>query len=104
ARKYAALPAERRQRFRDKAREQGIDPARLPIVPLLQQDAGIYPLAPAQERLWFLWKLAPHNPAYHLARAMRLTGQLDVPALRSAFDALVARHGALRARFVETSG
>ncbi|MFC7632677.1 non-ribosomal peptide synthetase [Paraburkholderia humisilvae] len=104
ARKYAALPAERRQRFRDKARDQGIDPARLPIVPLLQEGAHTYPLAPAQERLWFLWKLAPHNPAYHLARAMRVTGQLHVRALRSALDALVARHGALRACFVETRG
>ncbi|HYS66546.1 MAG TPA: amino acid adenylation domain-containing protein, partial [Paraburkholderia sp.] len=120
ARKYAALSPERRRRFREKAREQGVDPARLPIVPLSRDadeanEAGgsassfasvsaSYPLAPAQERLWFLWKLDPLNPAYNLSRAIRLTGRLDVHALRRAFDALVARHGALRARFVETRG
>ncbi|WP_176044667.1 non-ribosomal peptide synthetase [Paraburkholderia phenoliruptrix] len=119
SRKYAALSPERRRRFREKAREQGIDPARLPIVPLSHgadavdeapaiavsaAELATYPLAPAQERLWFLWKLDPLNPAYNLSRALRLTGRLDVRALRRAFDALVARHGALRTRFVETRG
>ncbi|XUW87263.1 amino acid adenylation domain-containing protein [Burkholderia sp. M6-3] len=118
ARKYAALSPERRRRFREKASEQGIDPARLPIVPLSREagnahdadgvpslsGSALYPLAPAQERLWFLWKLDPQNPAYNLSRTLRLTGRLDVPALRRAFDALVARHGALRTRFVETRG
>jgi len=126
ARKYAALSPERRQRFRERAREQGIDPARLRIVPLARgvddasetldlassaasasassSGSATYPLTPAQERLWFLWKLDPSNPAYNLSRALRLTGRLDVRALRRAFDALVARHGALRARFVETRG
>ncbi|MCF6561202.1 condensation domain-containing protein, partial [Escherichia coli] len=66
--------------------------------------SATYPLTPAQERLWFLWKLDPSNPAYNLSRALRLTGRLDVRALRRAFDALVARHGALRARFAETRG
>ncbi|WP_240655996.1 condensation domain-containing protein, partial [Paraburkholderia phosphatilytica] len=103
SRKYAALSAGHRRQFRDKARAQGIDPARLPIVPIADCADG-YPLSPAQERLWFLWKLDPDSPAYHLARTMRLTGALDVPALRRAFDALVARHGALRMRFVETRG
>ncbi|WP_243672455.1 condensation domain-containing protein, partial [Paraburkholderia kirstenboschensis] len=118
ARKYAALSPERRRRFREKASEQGIDPARLPIVPLSREagdandldgllaspGSAFYPLAPAQERLWFLWRLDPQNPAYNLSRALRLTGRLDVPALRRAFDELVARHGALRTRFVETRG
>lgn len=39
SRKYAALSPERRRRFREKASEQGIDPARLPIVPL-SREAG----------------------------------------------------------------
>ncbi|MGH8783402.1 condensation domain-containing protein, partial [Paraburkholderia sp.] len=107
ARKYAALPEDRRRLFREKARQQGIDPARLPIVPLAPSgslDAARYPLSLAQERLWFLWKLDPQSPAYNLARAVRLTGALDVPALRRALAALVARHGALRTRFIEEQG
>uniref|UniRef100_UPI0004819868 condensation domain-containing protein n=1 Tax=Paraburkholderia bannensis TaxID=765414 RepID=UPI0004819868 len=108
--KYAALPPARRSLLRTKVREQGIDPARLPIVPLAREaaegadGADHYPLSAAQARLWFLWKLDPLNPAYNLARAVRLTGALDVGALRAAFAALVARHGALRARFVEERG
>ncbi|WP_443689886.1 amino acid adenylation domain-containing protein [Paraburkholderia megapolitana] len=104
ARKYAALPEDRRRLFREKAQQQGIDPARLPVVPLVSSHASRYPLSHAQERLWFLWKLDPQNPAYNLARAVRLTGALDAPALRRAMAALVARHGALRARFVEEQG
>ncbi|WP_323123644.1 condensation domain-containing protein, partial [Burkholderia alba] len=106
ANKYAALPAERRRLFRDKARQQGIDPTRLPVVPLAGDPAapGHYPLSPAQQRLWFLWKLDPGSPAYNLSRALRLTGPLDTLALRRACTALVARHGALRARFVEQRG
>ncbi|HEV3430544.1 MAG TPA: amino acid adenylation domain-containing protein, partial [Paraburkholderia sp.] len=111
--KYAALPPARRGALRAKVREQGIDPTRLPIVPLARaenageeecESAGRYPLSAAQARLWFLWKLDPLNPAYNLARAVRLTGELDVGALRAAFAALIGRHGALRARFVEERG
>ncbi|CAM2196822.1 Amino acid adenylation domain protein [Paraburkholderia kururiensis] len=110
SRKYAALAVQQRRRFRERVREQGIDPAHLPVVPLSrdsseQDDGGhCYPLSASQQRLWFLWNVDPSSPAYNLSRAMRLTGALDVRALRRAFDALVARHGALRATFIERDG
>lgn len=110
SRKYAALAVQQRRRFRERVREQGIDPARLPVVPLSRDssepdDGGhCYPLSASQQRLWFLWNVDPSSPAYNLSRAMRLTGALDVGALRRAFDALVARHGALRATFIERDG
>jgi amino acid adenylation domain-containing protein len=61
-------------------------------------------LSPAQRRLWFLWKLDPTSPAYNIAGRLRLQGTLDEPALQSAFDTLLARHAALRTRFVEQAG
>ncbi|KAF1073183.1 amino acid adenylation domain-containing protein [Variovorax sp.] len=53
----------------------------------------------AQRRQWFLWKLDPASTAYHIAEGLRLEGALDVDALRTAFQALVARHESLRTVF-----
>ncbi|MGN4024326.1 amino acid adenylation domain-containing protein, partial [Burkholderia gladioli] len=57
-----------------------------------------------QTRLWFLWRLAPDNPAYHLSLAVRIDGALDARLLRAALDAVVARHEMLHARFDERQG
>ncbi|WP_035559561.1 non-ribosomal peptide synthetase [Burkholderia sp. 9120] len=62
------------------------------------------PLTPAQQRLWFLWKLDPASPAYTINGAVRLEGQFDVTAARAALDALIARHESLRMRVEETEG
>ena len=57
-----------------------------------------------QERLWFLWRLAPDNPAYHLSLAVKVEGELDVAALRSALDSVARRHEMLHSRFEERDG
>ena len=66
--------------------------------------AGGLPLAPGQERLWFLDRLEPGNPSYNVPVALRLSGPLVPRLLRRAFDRVVGRHEALRTRFVETDG
>lgn len=58
----------------------------------------------AQERLWFLWRLAPDNPAYHLSTALRLDGALERATLRAALHDVIARHDALRTRFEARDG
>ncbi|MFV9652959.1 non-ribosomal peptide synthase/polyketide synthase [Pseudomonas citrulli] len=55
----------------------------------------------AQERQWFLWQLDPCSTAYHVPTALHLRGELDIPALEHAFQALVQRHEPLRTTFVE---
>src|SRR5439155_13783864 len=45
---------------------------------------GVLPLSYAQERLYFLWRLAPESPAYNAPIALRLRGRLDVNALSQA--------------------
>src|SRR3990172_7845629 len=50
----------------------------------------------AQERLWFLDQLEPGTPLYHIASVVRLTGDLNVDALREALGAMVGRHQVLR--------
>ena len=53
----------------------------------------------AQERLWFMQLLLPGNPFYNMPIPWRLSGRLDVGALRKCLDALVARHETLRTTF-----
>src|SRR4051794_16832643 len=65
---------------------------------------GVAPLSFAQERVWFLQQREGDNPFYNLAWANYLSGPLDVDALRGAYGEVVARHGALRTRFVELDG
>ncbi len=54
------------------------------------------PLSPAQERVWFVEQLHPGLRAFHEAEAVRIRGPLDVSLLRTALEAIVARHEALR--------
>src|SRR5690606_25180894 len=56
-------------------------------------------LSYAQQRHWFLWQLEPESTAYHLSGGLRLSGRLDMEALRWSFEALVARHESLRTVF-----
>jgi amino acid adenylation domain-containing protein len=63
-----------------------------------------FPASFSQRRMWLLDQLYPGVPAYNIAWALRLDGQLDVDALRQAWDAALARHEALRTTFREESG
>ncbi|SFP60970.1 non-ribosomal peptide synthetase [Amycolatopsis rubida] len=65
---------------------------------------NVFPCSPGQERLWFLDRLDPGSPVYHVPTVLRLSGPLDVEALRRAFAAIAARHAALRTVFRESDG
>jgi amino acid adenylation domain-containing protein/FkbH-like protein len=54
------------------------------------------PVSFVQERLWFLDQLRPGGCAYNVPAALRLKGELNVTALRTALKAVMARHQALR--------
>lgn len=82
--------------------EKGIDPGRLPIVALAEGD--VPRLSHAQQRQWFLWQLDPQSAAYNMPAALRLEGTLDLAALQSSFDALVARRTPLRTTFEASEG
>ncbi|MFM0191426.1 amino acid adenylation domain-containing protein, partial [Paraburkholderia nemoris] len=73
-------------------------------IPRVTKPGEPVPLSHAQERLWVLWRLEPDSAAYNVAGALRLEGELFLPALRSALDALAGRHDALRLRFMEAGG
>ncbi|WKB55711.1 non-ribosomal peptide synthetase [Eleftheria terrae] len=71
-----------------------------PIEAGAAQAGGPVALSFAQQRLWFLSQMEGASRAYHLPLALRLEGELDRGALRRALDRIVARHAALRTRFV----
>ncbi|XOZ86368.1 non-ribosomal peptide synthase/polyketide synthase [Nocardia testacea] len=60
------------------------------------------PLSPAQQRMWFLNRFDGASAAYNLPLAIRLSGDLDVDALRRAVADVVARHEVLRTVYPET--
>ncbi|HZM75593.1 MAG TPA: condensation domain-containing protein [Candidatus Limnocylindrales bacterium] len=62
------------------------------------------PLTLGQERLWFLDRLDPGDPAYNIYLAHRLRGALDVEALQRAYDGVTARHAPLRTRYRTVDG
>ncbi|MEU3416032.1 amino acid adenylation domain-containing protein [Streptomyces sp. NPDC006658] len=65
---------------------------------------GPLPLSFAQQRLWFLDRLAPGATDYLVPIALRLRGPLHRPALTAALAALAERHAVLRTRYEERDG
>jgi len=58
----------------------------------------------AQTGIWFAERLEDGQPRYHLASAIELDGDLDVPALERAFRSLFVRHPILLATYPERDG
>jgi amino acid adenylation domain-containing protein len=63
-----------------------------------------FPLALNQASLWFPQQVDPDDRAYENTSLLRISGRLDVGALRAAVDTLARRHEALRLRFSSAAG
>ncbi|WP_280437982.1 condensation domain-containing protein, partial [Nocardia carnea] len=63
----------------------------------------VAPLSLAQQRMWFLNRFDGASAAYNIPMAIRLSGELDVDALRVAVADLVARHEVLRTVYPDTA-
>ena len=71
------LPSERRALLAELLRKRASE--RLPF----------HPLSDNQQGIWFLCQLAPESAIYNVSFAGRIRSDVDVPAFRRAFQALV---------------
>ncbi len=97
--RFARLNAAQQRAVYQKISAEGLSMAQFPVTVRDEALREACPPSHAQLRQWFLWQLDPASAAYHIAGGLRLQGRLDLDALRASFDALVARHEALRTVF-----
>ncbi len=70
----------------------------------MAQEAFVFPVSFAQQRLWFLDQLEPESSFYNIPAAVRLAGLLNVTALEQSFNEIVRRHETLRTTFPAKDG
>jgi amino acid adenylation domain-containing protein len=63
-----------------------------------------HPLSSAQKRLWFLEQLGGTGGAYHILKAVKIRGALDVAALHAACEGVVDRHQILHSVYRQIEG
>jgi amino acid adenylation domain-containing protein len=82
---------------------KGEPEAEIPLLVRVSREQTL-PLSFAQQRLWFINKLAPESPFYNMPYGVRLTGELDLAALGETLSEIIRRHESLRTCFVEVDG
>jgi len=65
---------------------------------------GPAPVSFAQQRMWFLDRMAPGNPYYNECLPSHIPADLDPELVERAVNALVRRHESLRTRFQDNGG
>ncbi|MEU4706191.1 amino acid adenylation domain-containing protein [Nocardia salmonicida] len=86
----------------NRAEQQRLSAHALPLTPRPRPE--LIPLSYAQQRMWFLNRFDPASAVDNIPVAVRLSGRLDLPALRAAIADLVARHEVLRTVYPVSGG
>ncbi|MEV6395234.1 amino acid adenylation domain-containing protein [Streptomyces sp. NPDC051907] len=96
----APTPARLARRLAEQADGTAADRPALAVRPR----PDLLPLSSAQQRLWVLYQVDGPSATYNIPSAWRLTGALDVDALRAAVHDVVVRHETLRTVFPDDEG
>ncbi|WP_410874022.1 amino acid adenylation domain-containing protein [Nocardia sp. A7] len=86
----------------NRAEQQRLSVNALPLTPRPRPE--LVPLSYAQQRMWFLNRFDPASAVDNIPVAVRLSGRLDLPALRAAIADLIARHEVLRTVYPVAEG
>jgi hypothetical protein len=86
------------------AAQGGLQPAAAASTRTEADEGGERVLAPTQERLWFVHRLAPQSPAYTVLTVERVHGPVSPEHLRTALLAVSQRHEVLRWTFPGHAG
>ncbi|NEO96236.1 MAG: non-ribosomal peptide synthetase, partial [Moorea sp. SIO3G5] len=70
----------------------------------IERNGNPPPLSYAQQRLWFIEKMALSSNAYNMPLTLHLVGKLDYVALQKSLNQIIARHETLRTTFSEING
>ena len=70
----------------------------------LTEQVYVLPISFPQQRLWFLDRLIPNNPAFNKSFAVRLKGTLNLHALMQSLNEIARRHETLRTTFDTIDG
>ena len=73
-----------------------------PLVPIAATEPAS--LSFAQQRFWLLHQFEPNSSAHNMPVILRLTGQLNLPALEQSLTEVVRRHQILRTTFPLVDG
>jgi len=71
---------------------------------ITEEEMFSFPTSFAQQRLWFLDQFEPDSPFYNIPTAVRIKGDLNIPALQDTIDEIVYRHESLRTTFATENG
>lgn len=75
------------------------------IPPLIPADRDRHlPLSFGQQRLWFIHQFEPNSSANNVPVTVRLTGNLNIPALEESLHEIAMRHEVLRTSFPLVDG
>ncbi|MFE0592938.1 amino acid adenylation domain-containing protein [Micromonospora echinospora] len=102
----AALSPQHQELLARRLAQLGLAPTAAPAVPRVPRTGGeqSFACSSGQQRMWLASQFDPADPSFHVAMSQRLTGALDVGALRVALADLVARHEILRTGYVGVDG
>ncbi len=101
--RLANLSPAKRALFEQRLTEKSLESSVTSSIPR-RSTRNTAPLSFAQERLWFLNQLEPESPAYNESKAFRLSGVLDLDALKRTLNQIVLRHEVLRTTIVTMDG
>ncbi|HEY9297067.1 MAG TPA: condensation domain-containing protein, partial [Phormidium sp.] len=101
--RIAALSPEQRALLELRLKQKGLSPVKTQAISQ-RKDSNSLPLSFHQQRLWVLHQLEPDSPIYNVPIAIRLTGFLNVKALKKSLNKIRQRHEVLQTRFMAVGG